>query len=40
MKQILEQELKDLYVAYKKGDLSTNEYQSIYYSISQKIKKI
>ena len=40
MKAKLEQELKDLQVALKNKSITVNEYQSFYYSISQKIKSL
>lgn len=40
MKAKLEQELKDLEQAYKKGHLTTNEYCETYHAISQQIKKV
>lgn len=42
MKAILEQELKDLQVAFKSGKsgMTTNEYTSTYYQIAQRIKKL
>jgi hypothetical protein len=40
MKEQLEQELKELQAAYAQKLLTTNEYSSAYYNISQKLKKI
>ena len=40
MKAQLEQQLKDLQIAFKKGLFTTNEYCDTYYAISQKIKRI
>jgi hypothetical protein len=42
MKTILEQELKDLQTSFKSGKsgMTTNEYTSTYYQISQRIKKL
>ena len=41
MKEQLQQELKDLQLSFKSGKsgMTTNEYCSAYYQISQKIKK-
>ena len=41
MKKQLEQELRDLEVSFKSGEsgMTTNEYSSYYYQLSQKIKK-
>ena len=41
MKAKLEQELRDLEVSFKSGKsgMTTNEYSSYYYQLSQKIKK-
>lgn len=36
----LQKELKDLQKALSSKDISVNEYSSMYYSISQKIKKL
>ena len=40
MKKQLEQERQDLSKALKVGSISTNEYSSFYYALSQRINKI
>ena len=39
LKEALEQERRDLVKAYNNNLVSNNEYQSLYYAISQKIKR-
>ena len=40
MKEQLEQERRDLQKALKAGSISTNEYSTFYYNLSQRIKKL
>ena len=34
----IQKEIDELVLAFKRGDLTTNEYSSMYYQLSQKLK--